>query len=153
MLSRLALLDLLAEANELQPEARQLPYKSLVSAAYRAELVAYEEDDQKKLLSDFANFAASSADRTKNQFILACLDLLPENHPATDSPLESRLAWVQLDPALSSKTPLISSAIASSGVENTHAWVRLKTLAKEGSVGKELLATISALEVEVQNNG
>jgi hypothetical protein len=153
MISRLTLLNLLAEANELQSESRQLPYKSLVSAAYRAELVAYEEDDQKALLSDFANFAASSADRTKSQFILACLDLLPENHPATDSPLESRLAWVELDPAFSTKKGLVSSAVTSSGVENTHAWVRLKTLAKEGNIKEELLTTISALEIEAYNNG
>jgi hypothetical protein len=153
MLSRITLLNLLAEANETQPDPRQLNYKSLVSAAYRAELVAYEEESQKALLSDFANFAVSSADRTKNQFILACLDLLPQNHPATDSPLENRLAWVEMDPAFSSKRSLISSAVMSSGVENTHAWVRLKTLAKEGSIGAELITTISALETEVYQNG
>lgn len=153
MLSRLTLLDLLAEANELQPEARQFSYKSLVSAAYRAELVAYEEDDQKKLLSDFANFAVSSADRTKDQFILACLDLLPENHPATNSPLEGRLSWVEMDPVFSTKEGLVSSAVTSSGIENTHAWVRLRALSKQGSIGEELLTTLSALEVEVSNNG
>lgn len=151
MISKASLLDILAEANEYQPELRQLPYKSIFTAAYRAELVAFGDDAQKELLAGFANFAVSSAHRSKNEFNRSCIDLLPDSHPAKNGELEGRLEWVENDPIFSTRQGLVSSAVKSSGVENTHAWARLYTLSSEGLVGRELLDTLSALELEILN--
>lgn len=151
MLSKIQMLDILAEANEYQPQFRQLPYKSLVSAAYRAEVKAMSTAQVEKMVTDFANFASSSACKTSNSFLKECTDLLPAGHPMTDSPLEDRIAWVQADPDLSGKQTLVSSAISSDGIENVHAWARLRTLANSGNISSDLVDTITKLEAEVHN--
>lgn len=152
--SKLELLDILAEANEMQPENRMLKYEALVSAAYRAETKSDSKEEVIALIKDFAEVSTKTLSSSPNDFISECTDLLPEGHSLGASDLETRISWVASDPILEpSKQPLVSAAVGKfgDGTENAHAWVRLVALSEAGLLSKEFIATISKLELEVSH--
>lgn len=154
--SKSELLEILAEANENQPENRVLNYKTLVAAAYRAELQSDSPEKIISFISEFAKVATSTISESSSKFILSCKDLLPNGHPMSEASLEEKIAWVESDPFLdASKKGLVAAAVGAygPGVENMHAWARLLTLSNLNVLPKEFIKTISKLELEAENYG
>ncbi len=154
--SKSELLEILAEANENQPQSRMLEYKTLVAAAYRAETEAETQEEVLSLISSFAKTATSTVYDTSLKFVERCKDLLPAGHPMSEASLQDKITWVASDPMLDeSKKSIVAAAagVYGSGVENMHAWTRLLALANSGTLPKEFLKTISRLETEAENNG
>lgn len=154
--SKSELLEILAEANENQPENRMLDYKTLVAAAYRAETQADSPEEVIALVSSFAKTATSTIYDSSLKFVASCKDLLPTGHPMSEASIEDKIAWAESDPALEeSKKSLVAAAVGvyGSGVENMHAWTRLLALSNAGALPKEFLKTVSKLEMEVETSG
>ncbi len=152
--SKALLLDILAEANENQPESRQLSYKAIVSAAYRAELEFESSEELEANLREFASAATRTHSAPASKFIAACVDLLPVGHTLGSASLDDKIEWLLSDPILEeSRKPLVAAAINSyaSETENSHAWVRLKALADQNVLPKEFINTIAVLEREAFN--
>lgn len=152
--SKSELLEILAEVNENQPEPRMLNYKTLVSAAYRAETKGETKEEIISMISDFAKAATSSISKAPSSFVSECKDLLPIGHPLSNASLAERIEWVSLDPILGeSRKSLVSAAsgVYGSSTENIHAWGRLLAMAKQNLLPREFISTISSLEAEVEN--
>jgi hypothetical protein len=149
--SRTKLMDILADANEGQPELRQLKYDSLVSAAYRAESFADNLEDVADLVTKFASIATTTTHVVPAGFLQSCVDLLPAGHTASEAPLEDRIAWTLVDPILGpAGQPLLAACISSSTseTENIHAWARIDVLSRQGALPKHFVSTIASLELE-----
>lgn len=150
--SRAKLMDILADANDGQPDLRQLSYDSLVAAAYRAEASADTPEEIIDLITQFANIATTTMHKISSDFAKSCIDLLPAGHAASNSPLADRIAWTSVDPILGpAGQPLIAACIASSGseTENVHAWTRINVLSGQELLPKHFVNTIASLESEV----
>lgn len=152
--SRTELLDILAEANEHQPENRMLSYNALVSAAYRAEARADTKDQVVSLIKEFANDATSSISVASSAFTAECVDLFPDGHWLSGADTATKVAWVAADPTLGpTRSGLVAGAVGSfgDGTENAHAWARLVVLSEMGLISQDLIDTIAKLELEVAN--
>jgi hypothetical protein len=149
--SRTKLMDILADANEGQPELRQLKYDSLVAAAYRAEAVADSSEQALELIASFAAISTKTVHSIPSGFLASCSDLLPAGHSASDAPMQDRVSWVLVDPLLGpSRQALVAACISvdSSETENIHAWARINALSKQEALPQYLISTIAALEIE-----
>ncbi len=149
--SRSNLLDILADANEGQPESRQLSYNAIVSAAYRAEMFAETTDQLLDLVKQFAETATKTVHKTSNSFVASCSDLLPSGHPITNCSIEEKIDWVAADPLLDGpkRTTIIACVSPdASATENSHAWARFSVLKKQGLLPTSFINTVTALELE-----
>lgn len=148
--SKSEILDILAEANEGQPENRQLSYKSIVSAMYRAQSVADTHEQATELVKQFANTATKTTHKATS-FVSSCADLLPHGHPITECSIEDKVDWIAADPILDGprKTTIVACISPdASATENSHAWARFSVLRKQGILPAYFINTITALELE-----
>jgi hypothetical protein len=148
-ISRAKLFDILAVANEGQPDNRKLSYNSIVSAAYRAQEEASTVEELEMLVFSFAHTATFTTTKSPSAFVSKCLDLLPEGHTLTLCSLDDRLAWTVSDPLLDDpRKPIIAAAVSGSSVQNVHAWARLRALSSQGTLTSAFIQTVRSLELE-----